>query len=386
VLLYVSTGEPEEREFHPLHSMPASVAGLFDLGMRHHVRKGALLLWEAQAWADMPDWRLDRLVIRLALYGRERLGLAAGDRVAILGPLHWLWPAVDFAAHGFGWIPVGLSPRLADADLRDALAESSPRVAFATDEESARRLNELSQAAAVPETLVAAESVNGSPKQVALPQLLELAANLDTAERAQAFRGQARAVAAREPACRHFGVDPWGRALPAARLSHAEAMARVRARVEARPARRSDLAYLEGSDVSLSTRLAYWTFVGDGLTQTALGRPGCAAQDLAALRPRKLLGSAASLAESAALLSAPDGAPGWLGRLTRSAGLGFLSRRRGQRGRIQATRWIEAPDSLPQDVARALHGSGIEVYGGLGDGEPSSQEARSTGGSHVDRG
>jgi hypothetical protein len=393
VLLYVSTGEPEEREFRPLHSMPATVAGLFDLGMRHHVRKGALLLREADAWNDMPDWRLDRLVIRVAVYGRERLGLAAGDRVAIVGPLHWLWPVVEFAAHGHGWVPVGLSQRLRDGDLRDALAESSPRVAFATDDESARRLAELSQAAAVPETVVGIGTANGDPRHVALPQLLELGANLDTAERAQSFRRAARAVAAGGEACRHFGADGAGRPLPPVRLTHAQAMARVREHVTARPAQNGDLAYVEGSEVSVATRLSYWTFVGDGLTQTALGRAGCAAADLALLRPHKLLASAAALAESTAARSVGAGAGGWLGRLADVPGVGrllrnglSLSRQRRHGGWTRGVRWVETPGPLPVHVARALRASGMQVFGGLADEEASSLVEGNTGGSHVDRG
>ena len=87
---------------------PRRVAGLFDLGLRHHVRPAAMKWWTDGALEAVPDWRLDRLAIRLALFGRERLGLEPGERVAVLGRLGWLWPVVDFAAMGFGVLPVGL--------------------------------------------------------------------------------------------------------------------------------------------------------------------------------------------------------------------------------------------------------------------------------------
>ncbi len=146
MLLYITAEDvfgsdsPERPGPRPLHTIPSTVAGLFDLGLRHHVRAAAMAWWTDGTLEWVPDWKLDRLAIRLALFGRERLGLEPGERVAVLGRLSWLWPALDFAAMGFGVVPVGIEHDLGDDAVADHVAEAAPRAVFATDAESAERL------------------------------------------------------------------------------------------------------------------------------------------------------------------------------------------------------------------------------------------------------
>jgi acyl-coenzyme A synthetase/AMP-(fatty) acid ligase len=140
---YVTVGEdgpasPEESR--PLHRFPDTIGGLYDLGMRHHRRAAVLLRAAGDGFEGIPDWRFDRLVIRLALYARERLRLGSGDRVVVLGRLAWLWPVADLAAIGTGAVPVGLEHDLSDAALAGALRDATPRLSIATDTVSAERL------------------------------------------------------------------------------------------------------------------------------------------------------------------------------------------------------------------------------------------------------
>lgn len=298
MLLYVTAGEPQEREFRPLHTIPETLAGLYDLGMRHHIRHAVLLHWDKDGWQPMPDWRLDRRVIRLALHGRERLDVNPGDRVAIFGRSSWLWPAAEFAAVGFGCVAVGLSHLLSDGELSAAMAESAPRVAFATDVESARRLMRLRAAAALPQTVIGPDEL-AAEEAALLPlgRVLELASILDTPERAQNFRACARGVEAGAEACWHFGRGDAGRGPTLVRLTHGQAMALVKRRLAAVPAARHDVGYLPAPEMTLAGRIAYHAFVGDGYTTTALGRTG-AADDLALLRPHKAQVSNAWLARA----------------------------------------------------------------------------------------
>ena len=152
MLLYITaedvfgSGTPERRGPRPLHTIPSTLAGLVDLGLRHHVRPAAMKWWTDGTLEPVPDWKLDRLAIRLALFGRERLGLEPGERVVVMGRLGWLWPALDFAAMGFGVVPVGLEHDLSDDAVASAFAEAAPRAAFATDAASAERLKRLRRA------------------------------------------------------------------------------------------------------------------------------------------------------------------------------------------------------------------------------------------------
>jgi long-subunit acyl-CoA synthetase (AMP-forming) len=293
----------------------------------------------------MPDWKLDRLAIRLALFARERLGVEPGGRVALLGGLGWLWPAVDFAAMGFGVTPVGIEHDASDGDLEGILAEASPRVALATDAESAGRLARLRRSGRLGDATVVAEGLPREDGLLPLADVLDLAAVLDTAERAQAFRAFSRQVSPEDPALWHVG--PGG----VVRLTHRAAMAAVAETLRTRPAREGDVAYLDAPRVTLGKRLAVATFIGDGQTTTGLGREGRAAEDLGALRPHKVV---ASEAWPAALCHGRS--PRWPGGLDR--------RRAGRRvtealgGRV---RWIEAAGPLAADAARALDAAGIAL-------------------------
>jgi hypothetical protein len=368
MLLYVTIGEgePAAPESRPLPTLPQTVAALYDLGMRHHRREGALLRWTAERQERLPDWRLDRMVIRVALYCRERLGLEPGDRVALLGELSWLWPVAEFAAMGFGAVPVGLEQGLDEAGVAAALDEAGPRIGFATDAASAARLLRSRELRGQPQSVIGpAGLAQESPGLVPLDDVLERGATLDTAERAQNFRLASRSVAPDQAACWHFDA-----AGAFTRLTHAEAMAHVARRVSARPAQPGDLGYLEAAAVSLSTRLAYYVFVGDGYTTTALGRRGLAHEDLRELEPHKLLVSGTWMDETWAGIEADsDGPRRRLARLLPGARwLRALDRRgprlrRALRARVgDRLRWIEATGLLPDSAAAAWREAGVEVF------------------------
>ena len=340
MLLYVTAGEPQEREFRPLRTIPETLAGLYDLGMRQHIRRAVLLDCVDGEWREMPDWRLDRLVIRLAVHSRERLDVIPGDRVAIFGPSSWLWPAVEFAAMGFGCVAVGLSHLLSDGELSAALAESAPRVAFATDIESARRLMQLRAAAALPETVIVPDDLAADgPGLLTLGRVLELASILDTPERAQNFRACARGVSAETDACWHFGRGEPEKGPSLVRLTHGQAMALVKKRLGQLPAARHDVAYLQAPEMTLAARIAYHAFVGDGCTTTAVGRSGVP-DDLTLLRPHKAQVSAAWLTQTWARIETSSESP-----------LRSLSRR------LPRQRWLRALDLRGPWVRRAVRAS-----------------------------
>jgi hypothetical protein len=349
MLLYITaedvfgSGTPERRGPRPLHTIPPTVAGLYDLGLRHHVRPAAMMWWTGGTLEQVPDWKLDRLAIRLALFGRERLGLEPGERVAVLGRLGWLWPALDFAAMGFGVVPVGLEHDLPDDAVASAFAGAAPRAAFATDAESAERLKRLRRAGRLGGATVVAEGLSEEEGLVPLARLMDLAAVLDTAERAQAFRAFSRQVAPERPALWHVG------ARGVVRLTHQAAMAQTAPVLRARPAFEGDIAYLDAPRVTLRKRLALAAFVGDGHTTTALGREGRAAEDVAGLRPHKVLAS------EPWMRAACDGrGPRWPAALDRP-----WARRRVQDGLGGRLRWVEVASAVPDETARALAAAGI---------------------------
>jgi hypothetical protein len=353
MLLYITVEDvlgddtPRHRGPRPLHTLPSTVTGLFDLGLRHHVRRAALAWWGQGGLERVPDWKLDRLAIRLALFGRERLGLEPGARVVVLGRLGWLWPALDFAAMGFGVVPVGIEHDLKDEAVAAIIADAAPRAAFATDAESATRLCHLRRAGRLGAATVVAKGVPEEEGLLPLGRLLDLAAVLDTPERAQAFRAFSRGVAPGSPAFWHAGRAGL------VRLTHEGAMAEIVPTLRSRPAGEGDLAYLDAPRVTLRKRLAMAAFVGDGRTTTALGREGRAAEDIGELRPHKVVTS------EPWLLDLCEGSgPRWPGGLDRA-----WARRRVQRALGGRLRWVEtgSPPSAAATRALAAAGIGLDV-------------------------
>jgi hypothetical protein len=128
-------------------------------------------------------------------------------------------------------------------------------------------------------------------------------------------------------------------------------MARTAPVLRARPASEGDVAYLDAPRVTLRKRLALAAFVGDGHTTTALGREGMAAEDVAELRPHKVLASEPWLA------AACDGrGPRWPAGLDRRQ-----ARRRVQDALGGRLRWVEVGSAVPDETGRALAAAGIAV-------------------------
>jgi hypothetical protein len=352
MLLYITAEDvfgdaaPQRRGPRPLHSIPPTLSALYDMGMRHHLRP-AVLQWPSDgALEAVPDWKLDRLVIRLALYCREKLGLEPGTRAAVFGRLGWLWPAADFATLGFGATSVGIEHDVPDAALEAALRDADPRVIFATDPESAGRLLELRARGVLPRAaLVGAGADTSAGELVPLPKLLDLAGTLDTAERAQAFRMVCRRVEPETQALWHVG----GRGT--SRMTHARSMERVAARLRARPPAAGDVAYLQPPRATLAARLALAAFVGDGLTQATLGREDATDQDVARLRPHGMRVTADWLEAACA-----GRGPRWPARLDRRGARRRLQERLGDR-----LRWAETERPVDAATAVALAAVGATV-------------------------
>jgi hypothetical protein len=351
MLLYLTAedvfgGEtPERRGPRPLHTVPATVPGLFDLGLRHHVRRAALASWAGGSLEPVPDWRLDRLAIRIALFGRERMGLEPGGSVLVLGRLAGIWPALDFSAMGFGLVPVGVEHDVGDDALAALVAGAAPRAAYATDAASAERLLALRRAGRLGNATVVGDGLPREEGVQPMAELLDLGSVLDTAERAQAFRAFSRQVDPASPALWHVGTRG------IVRLTHREAMARIAAALRSRPASEGDVAYFDAPRVSLGKRLALAAFVGDGYTASALGREGRAVEDVLEVRPHKVVAS------EPWLQAACDGrGPRWPAGLDRGR-----ARRRVQEVLGGRLRWVDTTSALASQAVRALAAAGVTV-------------------------
>lgn len=327
--------ESRSREATPLRPVPETLNRLHAQAMREHVRSSALLYQEHAEWRHTPDWRLDRQIIRLALYLQERLGIEPGQRVALISELRPEWLIADLAALGLGAISVAIDPRLRGQELITALEDAAPRVTF-TSPAAQGLLERLDGRAPAYGELVTLGPSAARLDATSLDTWLELGGTLDTPERAQSFRALARELGPERPAIRHYRQGPagWERI----ELTQGEIVERLRTGWLHEPARAGDLAYVSDPAVSPAGRLALYAFLGDGHTTTALARPGRELEDLAELHPTTIVAPPGLLAEVDRIAragSAEESEPlHWLRRAVRLAPVG---RTRGGRHGIRET-------------------------------------------------
>jgi hypothetical protein len=252
---------------------PATLASLFLGAMRKHDRKAALLQRDGARWRETPDWRLERQVIRLALFLKERGALAPGGRVLIVSRLRPELVVAELAA-----LSQGAAAIVVDPDETVPYPASQAAAIFVADAASRGRIAEDAR------VLVCFDGpIEGG---TAFTAALDLGGTLDTPERAQSFRSAARAVAPEAPALGWLAASD--RAARFDFITQGEAMAAVRAEWSAAPPRKDAVAYLAGPG-TLTARLGLLAGVGDGRTSCALGDPAREAADIAELDPHRIL-------------------------------------------------------------------------------------------------
>jgi acyl-CoA synthetase (AMP-forming)/AMP-acid ligase II len=280
---------------------PATLATSFLAAMRRHDRAAVLLHHDGVKWREIPDWRLERHVIRFALFLRDRARLAPGERVAIVSRLRPEAVVAELAAIAQGVAAVTIDPDLPPESVSRAIEEAAPAVAFVPDAPARDRFKSA-------RAVVCFEGK--SEGAWAFHEALDLGGTLDTPERAQSFRAQAREVPAESHALGYVvGTDG---ASSCQFLSHAESVARMRALRAELPARKGAVA-LVAAPPTLPARLALLSFVFDGSTTCAVGMPG---REVAGLLPDWVVGPAGAPESARPAGPAPRraGARGLFGR------------------------------------------------------------------------
>jgi hypothetical protein len=266
---------------------PENLGRLHCAAEQRHCRTAVLKRRVDGGWQETPDWRFHRHVMRIGLYMQERLGLTAGDRIAVLSRLRQEWAVAAWAALTQGAATAVVDPSVADPVLSAELVALAPRVAFVEDVAAAERLLACRAAVSSLDTIVTLEGAIPADHVVSWSEALDLGGTLDTAERAQAFRARARGLPATTPALAHAqSADPgssWRF------LSHRDVVHRVhRILAQARIAK-GDVAYLTRHVPSLATTVTLLAFTADGYTQVVIGTPGSELEEIGMTRPHKIV-------------------------------------------------------------------------------------------------
>ena len=202
-------------------------------GARYHDRTAVFV---SPDLGETPDWRADRLSIRIALALREDLAVGPGDLVALLMPFSVRWAFVERAIWGLGAATLTVSPELSLARPVKAI--------FAL---SAERLSILG----VP--LVALDSDWDA--------LLDRGGVLDTPERASSFRAAARDTPADTVCSIESGVE----------LRHVDWVRRTESFLQRFPPERGGRNVLGIAEPHVASRVLLYASWADGFTTVVLG-------------------------------------------------------------------------------------------------------------------
>jgi hypothetical protein len=243
-----------------------TAAKMFLACERDHSREAVVQRRTTEGWEAMPDWRFERHVLRMALYLREKASVRPSDRVAIVAPLGVEPLVAEWAALLLG-VAVATLGVGDDRHLRTALESFAPRVVFAEDAAVARA---ISRTRGIQRLVV----LRGDAEDESTPtysEALDLGGSLDTAERAQSIRAQARAIDGSAPALAWLkainGTATWGF------MTQGELASRVRRLLRDTPPRPGLIRHFQNLEPLLPTRLALHACVADGTTRIAFGAP-----------------------------------------------------------------------------------------------------------------
>jgi long-subunit acyl-CoA synthetase (AMP-forming) len=255
----------EQREIRE-PSTPDTLGRLHLVAERKHDREAVLQTQQDGKRSNTPDWRFDRQVIRVGLYMHERLGLKAGDRIALLGALRPEWIVADWAAVTRGIATVVVEGPLSDA----AWVAIHPQAVFLPTPEDAEALLAVLPLASSLRKVIVFEGRSSSEKTLSFSEVLDLGGTLDTAERANAFRDEARQIPPDAEALAHARARA-DDSLDIVSLTHRDVVERLKRHWSVSPPRKGRTAHVGAAVRTLSEHVALYGAVVDGLTCTALG-------------------------------------------------------------------------------------------------------------------
>ena len=261
---------------------PAQTLGQLHLeGERSRAARMILRSRDDDKWVELPAWRFYRQVIRIALFLRERLGVTPGDRVLVVSPLRSERIVAEWAIVTIGAATVAADLDLPHDELKSLVSAIAPKAAFvATEMDRGRLLGH--PGSPIADRIVVFAAGGTAPETKTWLEALDLGGTLDTAERAQMYRQDARAI---QPELAAVGYHERANGTPITMLTQAEVVRRLRSFWLRVPPRDGDRAYITGGHSVSPLCLPLWAFAADGRTSTTLGTPGREAEEMTQLRP-----------------------------------------------------------------------------------------------------
>ncbi len=279
---------------------PDTINRLLLHGARYHERDALFLRWErgrkGWGWAAHPDWRIDRNAIRAALVLRQRIGMDAGQRVALWIPFDMEFASVERGVWSIGGISVPIRPEWGVDRVATVLHECAPIALFAPDGDA---FGELKAIGGIPDSVGATILMRGGAEEqgedaLAYDRFMDYGGILDTAERASMWRTTVRAIAPDTPVALEYEWRNGLKALGA--LSQSGLVDAARSILRLLPPEEGGLQMLASDQPDPISRALLYAAWADGLTRTAFVQSEAAIEHAAELEPRLIAGPAAAVA------------------------------------------------------------------------------------------
>jgi long-chain acyl-CoA synthetase len=172
---------------------PGTLTRLFFDAVERFDRADALRVRTTSGWQPISHRQVLERVRRVAL-GLEALGIASGDRVAIISENRPEWALADFACLAIGAVDVPIYPSNPAEQIPYLLKDSGAVAIFASTAEQVAKIGSIRDQAPALKHIIAFDDDAGEDADLTMAQLEATGATLDSSERATTFRAKALAV------------------------------------------------------------------------------------------------------------------------------------------------------------------------------------------------
>ena len=173
--------------------MPGTLTELFFEALETFHRDDAYQVKRDGKYQSVSHATVHERVRRLAL-GMQELGLARGDRVAILSENRPEWAIADWACLSLGMADVPVYPTLPAAQITHILVDSGTLAIFVSGDAQAAKIAEIRGATPGVKHVITFANTKSAGVDLTLAEVEAMGAAVDTAERAAAWKRGALAV------------------------------------------------------------------------------------------------------------------------------------------------------------------------------------------------
>jgi long-chain acyl-CoA synthetase len=183
----------------PRSSAPGTVNHLFFDALKAHNKPDALMTRASGSWTAISHATIKEKVRRVAL-GLRKLGIARGERVAILSENRPEWLYVDYGCLTAGFTDVPVYPTLPAEQVPDVVADSGAVAIFVSSAAQAAKIDKMRAEMPALRHVITFESTPTNGATLTMAELLSMGATEENADANARWEAEALAVRPEEVA------------------------------------------------------------------------------------------------------------------------------------------------------------------------------------------